>query len=86
MFASRTLAATPVNPIGLGCMNLSHAYGTPPSTQDAQTLLLKALDLGYNHLDTATLYGFGNNETLIGNTLKAQRQQFFLVRFGEVSQ
>ena len=78
MFASRTLAATPVNPIGLGCMNLSHAYGTPPSTQDAQTLLLKALDLGYNHLDTATLYGFGNNETLIGNTLKAQRQQFFL--------
>ena len=27
MFAPRTLAATPVNPIGLGCMNLSHAYG-----------------------------------------------------------
>ena len=54
MFASRTLAATPVNPIGLGCMNLSHAYGTPPSTQDAQTLLFKAVDLGYNHLDTAT--------------------------------
>lgn len=78
MFASRTLAATPVNPIGLGCMNLSHAYGTPPSTQDAQTLLFKALDLGYNHLDTATLYGFGNNETLLGNTLKGQRQQFFL--------
>lgn len=78
MFAPRTLADTAVNPIGLGCMNLSHAYGVPPTTEAAQTLLFKALDLGYNHLDTATLYGFGKNETLIGNTLKAQRQQFFL--------
>ncbi|AUZ06027.1 MULTISPECIES: aldo/keto reductase [Vitreoscilla] len=78
MFAPRTLADTQVNPIGLGCMNLSHAYGVPPTQSEAQTLLFKALDLGYNHLDTATLYGFGKNETLIGNTLKSQRQQFFL--------
>lgn len=78
MFQNRTIANQSVNPIGLGCMNLSHAYGVPPSEADAQTLLLKALDLGYNHFDTATLYGFGKNETLIGKTLKAQRQQFFL--------
>ena len=76
MFQHRTIANETVNPIGLGCMNLSHAYGTPPSTQDAQTLLFKALDLGYNHLDTATLYGFGNNETLLGNTLKANANSF----------
>ena len=78
MFNQRLLADTAVNPIGLGCMNLSHAYGVPPSGQEAQTLLLKALDLGYTHLDTATLYGFGNNETLLGNSLKKQRQHFFL--------
>ena len=78
MFQHRTIANETVNPIGLGCMNLSHAYGVPPSEENAQTLLLKALDLGYNHFDTATLYGFGKNETLLGNTLKGQRQQFFL--------
>ena len=78
MFQHRTIANETVNPIGLGCMNLSHAYGVPPSEENAQTLLLKALDLGYNHFDTATLYGFGNNETLLGKTLKTQRQQFFL--------
>ena len=78
MFQHRTIANETVNPIGLGCMNLSHAYGVPPSEENAQTLLLKALDLGYNHFDTATLYGFGKNETLLGKTLKSQRQQFFL--------
>ena len=78
MFQHRTIANETVNPIGLGCMNLSHAYGVPPSEENAQTLLLKALDLGSNHFDTATLYGFGNNETLLGKTLKTQRQQFFL--------
>lgn len=64
--------------IGLGCMNLSHAYGTPPSTQDSLTLLYKALDLGYNHFDTATLYGFGANETLVGTAIKNYRDQLFL--------
>jgi len=59
-------------------MNLSHAYGTPPSSKEAQTLLLKALDLGYDMFDTAALYGFGNNETLLGNTLKTQRDKFLL--------
>lgn len=78
MFQHRTIANETVNPIGLGCMNLSHAYGVPPSVENAQTLLLKALELGYNHFDTATLYGFGKNETLLGKTLKTQRQQFFL--------
>ncbi len=65
-------------PIGLGCMSLSHAYGTPPGTKDAEYLLHQALDLGYTMLDTAALYGFGANETLIGNTLSHKRDQFVL--------
>lgn len=66
------------NPIGLGCMSLSWAYGTPPSREEGARLLDHALDIGYDHLDTARIYGLGKNETLIGETLKHRRQQFFL--------
>ena len=59
---TRTIAGTPVNPIGLGCMNLSWAYGTPPDEPYASQLLNRALDLGCNHLDTANIYGGGKNE------------------------
>ena len=82
MFASRTLAATPVNPIGLGCMNLSHAYGVPPAPEAAAGLLLRALDLGVNHFDTAALYGFGANETLVGRVLKPHRSRIVLCSKG----
>ncbi len=75
---TRTIAAKPVNPVGLGCMNLSWAYGRPPSVEDGAKLLHRALDLGYDHLDTARIYGLGKNETLIGETLKGRRGEFFL--------
>lgn len=64
--------------IGLGCMNLSHAYGTPPSAEDATGLLLRALDCGVDFFDTAALYGFGANERLLGQALKPYRQRFVL--------
>lgn len=75
---NRKIANTEVASIGLGCMNLSHAYGTPPSAKDAEAMLLGALDLGVNHFDTAALYGFGNNESLLGNVLSSRRDEFFL--------
>lgn len=75
---TRTINGRAVNPIGLGCMSLSWAYGTPPSPEDGAKLLHRALDIGYNHLDTARIYGEGRNETLIGNTLKGRRSEFFL--------
>ena len=74
----RTIANEAVFPIGLGCMNLSHAYGDPLSEADGIHLLQQALELGINHFDTATLYGFGKNETLVGSVLKEQRSQIFL--------
>lgn len=74
----RTIAGRPLNPVGLGCMSLSWAYGTPPSDEDGARLLERALELGYDHLDTARIYGLGHNETLIGKTLAAQRDRFFL--------
>ncbi|MBO6753411.1 MAG: aldo/keto reductase [Spongiibacter sp.] len=64
--------------IGLGCMNLSHAYGYPPDEADAIRLLHRAVDLGVRHFDTAALYGFGANETLLGKALKPYRGEIHL--------
>jgi len=64
--------------IGLGCMNLSHAYGMPPSPEAAARVLLRALDLGVTHFDTAALYGFGANEELVGRVLGASRSRILL--------
>ena len=74
----RRLASSTVSPVGLGCMSLSHAYGTPPAREDAIRLLNQALDLGYDHLDTAALYGFGANESLIGEAVAHRRDDYFL--------
>lgn len=74
----RRLGSFTVNPIGLGCMSLSHAYGEPPSPADGARLLNAAFDLGYDHLDTAALYGFGANERLIGEAIGHRRDQYFL--------
>jgi aryl-alcohol dehydrogenase-like predicted oxidoreductase len=69
----------------MGCMSLSWAYGVPPDPDAAATVLLKALDLGYTHIDTAALYGFGANETLIGRVLKGRRNDFVLASKGGMS-
>jgi aryl-alcohol dehydrogenase-like predicted oxidoreductase len=74
----RRLGPFSVSAIGLGCMNLSHAYGAPPPREQAERLLLGALDAGCNFFDTAALYGFGANETLVGQVLAPHRSRFML--------
>jgi aryl-alcohol dehydrogenase-like predicted oxidoreductase len=76
--AERTIASAPVGPLGLGCMNLSHAYGTPPPQIQAAALLRRAIELGVTHFDTAALYGFGSNEALLGEVLVPYRRDIFL--------
>ena len=75
---NRKIASFSVSAIGLGCMNLSHAYGPPVNTEQAERVLLAALDHGVTLFDTAALYGFGANETLVGKVLKPHRQKFTL--------
>lgn len=75
---TRTIGPFTVSAIGLGCMNLSHAYGVPPSAEDGARLLNAALDLGYTLLDTAALYGGGENERLIGRAVMHRRAEFTL--------
>lgn len=74
----RRLGPFEVGAVGLGCMSLSHAYGTPPSESDAAAVLRRALELGVTHLDTAALYGFGANERLVGRVLAAERDRIVL--------
>ena len=42
----RQLGPFTVSAIGLGCMNLSHAYGAPVSAEQGEKVLLAALDAG----------------------------------------
>jgi aryl-alcohol dehydrogenase-like predicted oxidoreductase len=74
----RALAGRMVRPIGLGCMNLSWAYGDPPPHADKVGLLQRALELGYDHLDTANIYGLGRNEELLGEAVVGRRGAFLL--------
>ncbi len=75
---NRHIASFSVSAIGLGCMNLSHAYGPPVSAQQAERVLLTALDQGVTLFDTAAVYGFGTNETLVGQVMKPHRSKFTL--------
>lgn len=74
----RELAGREVHPIGLGCMPLSWAYGDPPDHDAKVRLLNEALDCGYDHLDTANIYGKGANEALIGEAVGHRRDDYLL--------
>ncbi|HKT75753.1 MAG TPA: aldo/keto reductase [Sphingobium sp.] len=75
---TRKIGALTVSAIGLGCMNLSHAYLPRPEPAQAERLLLHALDSGVTLFDTAALYGMGGNEELLGRTLMHRRDEFIL--------
>jgi aryl-alcohol dehydrogenase-like predicted oxidoreductase len=68
----RKLGPFDVSEIGLGCMSLSQAYGPPPPRDQAEAVLLGALDAGCTFYDTAAVYGLGHNERLVGEVLEAQ--------------
>jgi aryl-alcohol dehydrogenase-like predicted oxidoreductase len=70
--------------MGLGCMGMSEFYGDRDDAESTTTLL-RALDLGITFWDTADTYGIGDNEELIGKTLRGRRDQVFLAtKFGNL--
>jgi aryl-alcohol dehydrogenase-like predicted oxidoreductase len=74
----RKIGPFAVEPVGLGCMSLNHGYAAPPSPEDGARRLNEALDLGYDFLDTATIYGLGRNEELIGKAVGHRRREYVL--------
>jgi aryl-alcohol dehydrogenase-like predicted oxidoreductase len=74
----RQIGPFTVSAIGLGCMNVSMGYGPPVDEDAAGRLFNAALDHGYTFLDTASLYGLGDNESLIGKYLASRRDEYLL--------
>lgn len=62
-----------VLPIGLGCMSLSGVYG-PSEDAAGERFIQQAVDLGVDFLDSSDMYGWGQNEALLGRALKGGRR------------
>src|SRR5947207_8050483 len=69
---------------GLGCMGMTHAYGTGDEQSGLQTIH-RALELGITFLDTAEVYGPYTNEQLVGRAIARRRDEFEIAtKFGFV--
>jgi len=75
---TRKLGNIEVSAVGYGCMGLSHGYGQTPDKETATKLLCEAYDRGCTLFDTAESYGSGENEALLGETFKAERQNIVI--------
>jgi len=74
---TRKLGQFEVSAIGLGCMSMSQAYGKA-DIKESERALKRALEIGYTFFDTASVYGDGHNEELIGRVLGPERERFIL--------
>lgn len=65
---------------GFGAMGLSSSMGSNLSYEQAEPVLLKAVELGCTFWDTAVAYGAGINEKLLGDFIRKHdiRDQIFL--------
>jgi len=86
MTEMRTLGKAPfkVSAIGLGLMSMSGVYGNANDDESIR-VIHHALDQGINFLDSADMYGWGHNETLLGKALKGRRDRAIVAtKFGQV--
>ena len=73
-----------VSAVGLGCMSMSNVYGKGDEAESI-AVVHKALDLGVNFLDSSDMYGWGQNEELLGRALRGHRDQVVLAtKFGNL--
>lgn len=74
-----------ISAVGLGCMGLSHAFGTPLGKREAADKVRAAFDLGYTFFDTAECYTGTNpdgttayNEEAVGEGIRGIRDKIVL--------
>jgi aryl-alcohol dehydrogenase-like predicted oxidoreductase len=76
-------AGPEVSAIGLGCMSLSGVYGTSDDEAGVR-LIHRAIELGVDHFDSSDMYGWGQNEELLGRALKGRRNGVAITtKFGQ---
>jgi len=72
-----------VSCLGLGCMGMSQSYGVRADDSESVATLHAAIDAGCTFIDTADVYGDGENEELVGRALAGRRDQVVLAtKFG----
>jgi aryl-alcohol dehydrogenase-like predicted oxidoreductase len=81
----RRLGQLTVSAIGLGCLTLTEAYGTPPAEADAIGIIHRAAALGIGFLDTSDAYAKGANEVLVGKAIAGRRGDYVVAsKFGNL--
>jgi aryl-alcohol dehydrogenase-like predicted oxidoreductase len=67
------LDGPPVSAFGLGCMGINWGYFLDPQGEStSEQTIQRAVELGVTHFDTASLYGRGHNEIVVGRALRTR--------------
>ncbi|WP_051273149.1 aldo/keto reductase [Sphingomonas phyllosphaerae] len=79
----RKLGGLEATALGMGVMNIVHAYGPPIDRSEAIRLVRHAFERGVRFFDTAEVYGPFVAEEIFGEALASKREEYVLcTKFG----